>query len=203
MQEYVWIPESLRKLHVDKISAPLSTLPDVHHPLRRWSYLEYLEKKVACGVDGCLTKLQRISKALSYVTQELHPNDEQLFFHCQQVAERYAKWRRVLQKERTLKSKLQLEKVSNEPRPLSQMVALTHHKPLWDNVAQLLLWAATTTLPPNEQRNVVACSPGRVDRAEKLAATRSGHLCNSPRISSIREGGWWWTDGDGHAGVPP
>ena len=59
----------------------------------------------------------------------------------------------------------------------------------WDNVAQLLLRAATTTLPPNEQRNVVACSPGRVDRAEKLAATRSGHLCNSPRISSIREGG--------------
>ena len=34
-QEYVWIPEILRKLHLDKISAPLSTFPNVHHPLRR------------------------------------------------------------------------------------------------------------------------------------------------------------------------
>ena len=72
------------------------------------------------------------------------------YVHYQQVAERYAKWRRVLQKEHTLKSKLQLEKVSNEPRLLSHMVALTHHKPFWDNIAQLLLWAATTTLPQNE-----------------------------------------------------
>ena len=121
-----------------------------------------MEKKAACGVDGRLTKLQRISKALSYVTQELHPNNEKLYFRCQQVAERYAKWRRVLQKEHTLKSKLHLEKVSNEPRALSQMVALTHYKPLRDNIAQLLLWAATTTLPPNEQRNVVAALVGLI-----------------------------------------
>ena len=121
-----------------------------------------MEKKAACGVDGRLTKLQRISKALSYVTQELHPNNEKLYFRCQQAAERYAKWRRVLQKEHTLKSKLRLEKVSNEPRALSQMVALTHHKPLWDNIAQLLLRAATTTLPPNEQRNVVAALVGLI-----------------------------------------
>ena len=86
------------------------------NPQKVQSYLEYLEKKAACGVDGCLTKLQRISKVLSYVTQELYPNNEKLYFRCQQVAERYSKWRRVLQKERTLKSKLRLEKVSNEPR---------------------------------------------------------------------------------------
>ena len=132
------------------------------NPQKVQSYLEYLEKKAACGVDGCLTKLQRITKVLSYVTQELYPNNEKLYFRCQQVAERYAKWRRVIQKERTLKSKLRLEKVSNEPRPLSQMVALTHHKPLWDNIAQLLLRAATTTLPPNEQRNVVAALVGLI-----------------------------------------
>ena len=78
------------------------------------------------------------------------------------MAERYAKWRRVLQKERTLKSKLWLEKMSDEARPLSQMVVLTHHKPLWDNIAQLLLRAATTTLPRNEQRNVVAALVGLI-----------------------------------------
>lgn len=89
-------------------------------------------------------------------TSELYPNDEQLFFRCQQVGERCAKWRRVLRKERTLKSQMQLEKVSEEARPLSQMMALTHHKPLWDNIARLLLRAATTTLLPNEQRTVAA-----------------------------------------------
>ena len=134
----------------------------IMNPQKVRSYLEHLEKKAACGVDGCLTKLQRISKALSYITQELYPNDKKIFFRCQQVAERYAKWRRVLQKERTLKSKLRLEKVSDKARPLSQMVALTHHKPLWDNIAQLLLQAATTTLPPNEQRNVVAALVGLI-----------------------------------------
>ena len=60
----------------------------ISNPQKVRSYLEYLEKKAAYGVDGCLTKLQRISKALSYVTQELYPNNEKLYFRCQQVAER-------------------------------------------------------------------------------------------------------------------
>ena len=34
-QQYIWIPEIMRKLQADKISAPLNTLPVVHHPLKR------------------------------------------------------------------------------------------------------------------------------------------------------------------------
>lgn len=33
-QQFIWIPEVLRKLHTDKICAPLSTIPEVAHPLR-------------------------------------------------------------------------------------------------------------------------------------------------------------------------
>ena len=56
-QEYVWIPEILRKLHVDKISAPLNTLPDVHHPLRR--VLKGMFR--ACG-DNFISALFMLSK---------------------------------------------------------------------------------------------------------------------------------------------
>lgn len=35
MQQYIWIPEILHKLHVDKISAPLTMIPEVLHPLRK------------------------------------------------------------------------------------------------------------------------------------------------------------------------
>ena len=36
------------------------------------------------------------------------------------------------------------------------MMALTHHMPLWEHVAELLLQAATGVLSPEEQRTVVA-----------------------------------------------
>ena len=33
-QQYIWIPQVLQKLHVDKVIAPHSTIPEVYHPLR-------------------------------------------------------------------------------------------------------------------------------------------------------------------------
>ena len=93
-------------------------------PQKVREYLEHLEKRSAIGIDGRLTKLQRVSKVLSNITQELFPNDEKLFYQCQQVGERYGKWRRVMQRERNLKSKMRLERASDEARPLSQMMAL-------------------------------------------------------------------------------
>ena len=33
-QQYIWIPQVLQKLHVDKVIAPHSTIPEVYHPFR-------------------------------------------------------------------------------------------------------------------------------------------------------------------------
>ena len=67
-----------------------------------------------------------------------------------------------MQRERNLKSKIRLEKISDDTRLLSQMMALTQHQPLWDDVAELLLRAATGALPPDEQRTVVAALVGLI-----------------------------------------
>ena len=85
-------------------------------PQKVREYLEHLEKRSAIGVNGRLTKLQCVSKVLSYITQELFPNDKKLFYRCQQVGERY-------------RAKLRLERASDEARPLSQMMALMQHQP--------------------------------------------------------------------------
>ena len=45
------------------------------------------------GIDGRLTKLQQVSKVLSYITQELHPNDEKLFLQVP------ASWGEIFQME--------------------------------------------------------------------------------------------------------
>lgn len=51
-----------------------------------------------------------------------------------------------------------------------QMMVLTQHQPLWDDVAELLLRDATGALPPDEQRIVVAA----LDCAKELAKAWSG-----------------------------
>ena len=109
-----------------------------------------------------LTKLQRFSKALAYITQELFPNDQHLYFRCQQLGDRYAKWRTVLQKERSLKNQLRLEKASNEKRPLSQLMSLVRHKPLWNDVRHYLQIAAVQELTQREHRVVVAALIGLI-----------------------------------------
>ena len=48
--------------------------------------------------------------------QELQPK-KKLFYRCQLVGERYLKWRRVMQKERNLKRKIRLEKITQGPSP--------------------------------------------------------------------------------------
>ena len=125
-------------------------------PIKVRQYLELLEQRSGVGIDGRLTKLQRLAKVLSYITQELFPNNSKLFHKCQLVAERYSKWRKVMNREKSYKSQLRLEKTSQNPRPLSQLMALTRHKPLWENIAELLVQADTGVLSPKEQRTVVA-----------------------------------------------
>ena len=49
---------------------------------RARQYLDHLEQRLAIGIDGRLTKLQRISKMLSYIAQELQPK-KKLFYRCQ------------------------------------------------------------------------------------------------------------------------
>ena len=51
-----------------------------------------------------------------------------------------------------------------------QMMVLTQHQSLWDDVAELLLWAATGALTPDEQRIVVAA----LECAKELAKAWSG-----------------------------
>lgn len=50
------------------------------------------------------------------------------------------------------------------------MMVLTQHQSLWDDVAELLLRAATGALPPDEQRIVVAA----LECANKMAKAWSG-----------------------------
>ena len=127
--------QSLNAITTDVSKFPKYASPDklnwlaATEPQKVREYLEHLEKRSAIGIDGRLTKLQCVSKVLSCITQELFPNDKKLFYRCQQVGERYAKWRRVMQRERNLKSKMWLERASNEARPLSQMMALVQHQP--------------------------------------------------------------------------
>ena len=35
LQQYIWIPEILCKLHIDKILAPVSTIPHITNPLKK------------------------------------------------------------------------------------------------------------------------------------------------------------------------
>ena len=41
-QQYIWVPEIFQKLHSDKISAPIDTIPTMSHPLN--SLLKSMER---------------------------------------------------------------------------------------------------------------------------------------------------------------
>ena len=167
-------------------------------PIMVRQYLENLEQR-GVGIDGRLTKLQRLSKVLSYITQELFPNKRKLFHKCQLVAERYSKWWKVMNREKSYKSQLRLEKTSQNPRPLSQLMALRRHKPLWENIAELLVQADTGVLSPKGAEDC-RCCPNNFDRAKELATTRSGQFGNPSGLQIIREDHRRWSDDDDHEG---
>ena len=54
----------------------------VTYPIKVREYLDNLEQRSGVGIDGRLTKLQRLSKVLPYITQELQPNNRKLFKSC-------------------------------------------------------------------------------------------------------------------------
>ena len=104
-----------------------------------------------------LTKLDRIVYGLRYLRLELSGEDDSRTAHlCDTTEKRVAQWRAALRPQKALKQKLRLEDASNEPGSLTAATTLLTHKPLWDEVKEILSRALYEETSVAKQKIVTA-----------------------------------------------
>jgi hypothetical protein len=119
-------------------------------------YVDHL-KESGIGVEGILTKLDRMVYGMRYLRLEVSSSDDARTAHlCETAEKRVAQWRAALRPQKALKQKRRLEDGSNEPGSLSAATALLTHEPLWNEVREILSRSLYEEIEIKKQKVVTA-----------------------------------------------
>ena len=69
LQQYIWIPEILCKLHIDKILAPISTIPHITNPLKK--LMKGMARVSGDNFIGSLCMLSKLHDCLLLANEHL------------------------------------------------------------------------------------------------------------------------------------
>jgi len=95
-------------------------------------YVDYLRESEVIGVDGILTKLDRLGNALEFIKATVLQQDDQPKYHkVQRVQDAIKRWKAGLRPLKKMKNLQRLEAISEEALSLEEVNTVVENRKLW------------------------------------------------------------------------